>query len=171
MAREPNTEIIRFLHENYRPFDDLEVVDGESRACDSCREHGSRFITASSPKTEDRRQAVFLCIENGCAAALFGKSETSRLLFEMMEQEAGGRGIDKLATNVTKRDDMAAGGKVTGMVHEADAYWTNGFGHSWKIVPSLLEQWHRNHRLSPKQVSVLERYIRTCEGEVEHGVG
>jgi len=169
MAREPDMETIRFLHEEYRPWGDLEITDGPTRQCDGCREHGSRFITATSLKTASRKQAVFLCMENGCAAALFGTTPMNAVLFDMMEDAAGGTGIQVLANSTTKRDDMADGGRVSSMVHEADQYWTNGFGHSWKIVPSLLQQWHRNHRLSPKQVSVLERYVKTCEAEVEHG--
>jgi hypothetical protein len=163
--REPDYTTARYLWNTYGPFD-CSVVD-HSRAvkCDLCRARVLRVMEARS-KSNDKA-AVTVCFENGCAGVLVGRQQAHQVLFGVTSASglAAATGSDS-----GPAEELSIGPEDTRtlreLVDEARTLWENGLGRGWRIVPDLLEQYSRRYKLSPKQKSVLVRYVRSCAEEL-----
>jgi len=182
--REPDYELVRELHDKYKPFC-FEVADfAEGAKCDFCRGGCTRVLIAKAQSNDI--STIWACYENGCASAFAGKETATMCLFQVGDVRhavAAGEsgwsreGIDAflgvegkgkplvVETTVAPDDDRT----LAELVAEADTYWMHGVCGWWRLVPKLVEAFVIRKSLSPKQKNVLVRYVRACEETVDKG--
>jgi hypothetical protein len=178
--RETDKEAAQYMRK-YGPFNLSVIANRNKHKCDFCQDQPSRIIKADAtlnPMTTGQEiKTLWVCLSNECPEALLGDEQAKQIRFSALASGAGGTFVPSqnleeiLATDEGERlvkllEEYTKGDELLTLMRQAWKFHEKGFGKGWRIMPSLFQQYTERESLTTKQISVVRRFVKTCQTEV-----
>jgi len=151
----------------YAPFDCTVVKNTRKHKCDFCGEpHAGRIVRMHCRQKD---QDLFGCFGCNCLVTLLGDAQCATLHLSAMNQGVGliSDADVKEAQTEGERLRQAMVAKEAGDVHtvmtRVKLLFQQGHGKGWRILPDLIRQYNERKSLSPRQLEVCLKFLKSCE--------